>query len=417
MGINFTNRGTFFMLDNKTIDIIKATVPVLESHGEKITTRFYELMFSNHPELLNIFNHANQKQGKQQKALAGTVYAAAQYIDNLEAILPVVEQIAHKHRSIGIKPEHYPIVGKHLILAIKDVLEDAATPEIIEAWERAYAVIADAFISVEANMYNETSSQTGGWLDYREFVVDKKVKESDVITSFYLKPKDRNKVADFKPGQYISVRLTIEGEKNTHIRQYSLSDSPGKDYYRITVKREDGMDDTPDGIISNYLHNQVEEGDVLEVSAPAGDFVLNTEKDTPVVLLSGGVGITPMLSMLNYMIEKQPNRKVTFIHASRNGNVHAMRDYLKEVNDRYKQVNTNVFYDSPLEEDVQLKHFDQEGYVTKVWLRDHVDLDDADFYFCGPTPFMKNINSSLMELGVDQDRIHYEFFGPMGSLD
>ncbi|MEH7277109.1 globin domain-containing protein, partial [Neobacillus vireti] len=150
------------MLDKKTIDIIKSTVPVLEQHGEKITTRFYQLMFGNHPELLNIFNHANQKQGRQQKALAGTVYAAAQYIDNLEAILPVVKQIAHKHRSLGIKAEHYPIVGKHLLLAIKDVLGDAATDEIINAWAEAYGVIADAFIGVEAEMYDEAEKQLGG---------------------------------------------------------------------------------------------------------------------------------------------------------------------------------------------------------------------------------------------------------------
>src|SRR5690625_5528012 len=107
-------------LDARTIEIVKSTVPVLEEHGEKITTRFYELMFNNHPELLNIFNHANQKQGRQQQALANAVYAAAANIDNLEAILPVVKQVGEKHRSLGVKKEHYPIVGKHLLLAIKD---------------------------------------------------------------------------------------------------------------------------------------------------------------------------------------------------------------------------------------------------------------------------------------------------------
>jgi nitric oxide dioxygenase len=403
------------MLEQKTIDIIKSTVPVLEQHGETITTRFYQLMFGNHPELLNIFNHANQKQGRQQKALAGTVYAAAQYIDNLEAILPVVKQIAHKHRSLGIKPEHYPIVGKHLLLAIKDVLGDAATDEIIDAWAQAYNLIADAFISVEVEMYNEAATQQGGWDGFRNFVVDRKVEESDVITSFYLKPEDQRGIASFIPGQYISIKLEINGEEFTHIRQYSLSDAPGKDYYRISVKREAGTAN-PDGMVSNFLHNDVNEGDILKVSAPAGDFVLDTEKDTPVVLLSGGVGLTPMMSMLKTVVEVQPERKVTFIHAAANGNVHALREEVETLS-VLNQVNPFFFYDSPTEEDRLNNRFDVEGYVTLEWLKENVSYQDADFYFCGPVPFMKAINRSLRELGVNEEKIHFEFFGPMGSLE
>lgn len=403
------------MLDQKNIDIIKSTVPVLEKHGETITTRFYQLMFGNHPELLNIFNHANQKQGRQQKALAGTVYAAAMYIDNLEAILPVVKQIAHKHRSLGIKPEHYPIVGKHLLLAIKDVLKEAATDEIMNAWSEAYNLIADAFISVEAEMYDEAATQKGGWDGFRQFVVDRKVAESDVITSFYLKPRDQKAIANFIPGQYISLKLDVNDEKYTHIRQYSLSDSPGKDYYRISVKREESPTN-PDGVVSTYLHDSVKEGDILPVSAPAGDFVLDTKEDSPVVLLSGGVGLTPMLSMLKTVVDVQPQRKVTFIHAAQNGNVHALRDEVEALSS-LKQVQSYFFYDSPTEEDRQNNRFDVEGYITKEWLEKNITLQDADFYFCGPVPFMKAINRSLKDLGVKENKIHFEFFGPKGSLE
>ncbi|GHH96785.1 NO-inducible flavohemoprotein [Neobacillus kokaensis] len=402
------------MLDQKTIDIVKSTVPVLEQHGEAITTRFYQLMFGNHPELLNIFNHANQKQGRQQRALAGAVYAAAAYIDNLEAILPVVKQIGHKHRSLGIKPEHYPIVGKHLLLAIKDVLGDAATDEVIDAWAKAYGVIADAFISVEAEMYEEAAKQKGGWDGFRRFIVEKKVVESDVITSFYLKPVDHKEIADFQPGQYISIKLDIEGEKFTHIRQYSLSDAPGKDYYRISVKREAGTPN-PDGMVSNYLHDSVEEGEILQISAPAGDFVLDTDKETPVVLLSGGVGLTPMMSMLKTVADVQPERKVIFIHAAQNGNVHALRDEVEELT-KLENVTSYFFYDSPTEEDRKNNRFDVEGYVTRDWLDEKVPTKDADFYFCGPLPFMKAINRSLTELGVQEERIHFEFFGPKAAL-
>jgi len=403
------------MLDQQTIEIIKSTVPVLEKHGETITTRFYQLMFGNHPELLNIFNHANQKQGRQQKALAGTVYAAAMYIDNLEAILPVVKQIAQKHRSLGILPEHYPIVGKHLLLAIKDVLGDAATDEIIDAWAQAYNVIADVFISVEAELYDETENQQGGWSGFRNFIVDRKVVESEVITSFYLKPEDNNGIADFSPGQYISIQLEIAGEKFTHIRQYSLSDAPGKDYYRISVKREAGTEN-PDGLVSNYLHDGVNEGDILKISAPAGDFILDTEKNSPVVLLSGGVGLTPMMSMLKTVVEVQPKRKVTFVHAAANGNVHALRDEVEDLSN-LDNVNSYFFYDSPTEEDRKNNRFDVEGYVTHDWLKEKIDIQDADFYFCGPVPFMKAINRSLKEIGVTEDKIHFEFFGPMGNLE
>jgi nitric oxide dioxygenase len=407
--------GVITLLNQKTIEIIKSTVPVLEKHGETITTRFYQLMFGNHPELLNIFNHANQKQGRQQKALAGTVYAAAMYIDNLEAILPVVKQIAHKHRSLGIKPEHYPIVGKHLLLAIKDVLGDAATDEIIDAWAQAYNLIADAFISVEAEMYDEAEKQDGGWEGFRRFIVDRKVVESDVITSFYLKPEDSKGIATFIPGQYISIKMEIEGEDFTHIRQYSLSDAPGKDYYRISVKREAGAGN-PDGRVSNYLHDGVKEGDILKVSVPAGDFILNTEKDTPVVLLSGGVGLTPMMSMLKTVVEIQPNREVTFVHAAQNGNVHALRNEVDDLT-KLETVKSFFFYDSPTEDDRKNNRFDVEGYITREWLEGKVDKDQADFYFCGPVPFMKAVNRSLKELGVKEDRIHFEFFGPMGNLE
>lgn len=403
------------MLDQNTIDIVKSTVPVLETHGEAITTRFYQLLFGNHPELLNIFNHANQKQNKQQKALAGAVYVAAKYIDNLEAIIPVVKQIGHKHRSLGIKPEHYPIVGKHLLLAIKDVLGEAATDEILAAWGNAYSEIAKAFIGVEAEMYDEASSQQGGWDGFRRFVVDRKVKESEVITSFYLKSEDDKEIAFFLPGQYISIKLEIEGEEYTHIRQYSLSDAPGKDYYRISVKRESGAS-RPDGIVSNYLHDRVGEGDILEVSAPAGDFVLDINRNTPIILLSGGVGLTPMVSMLKTVVDVQPERNVTFIHATANGHVHALREEVEAMS-AFDHVHSFVFYDSPTEEDRCNHLFNIEGFVTKEWIEKNVPVKNADFYFCGPVPFMKAINRFLKELGVGDEQIHFEFFGPMDSLE
>lgn len=389
---------------------------MLEVHGTDITKRFYQMLFANHPELLNIFNHANQKQGRQQTALANAVYAAALHIENLENILPVVRQIGHKNRSLGVRAEHYPIVGQTLLAAIKDVLGDAAIEEILGARAEAYGVIADAFISVEAELYEHSSEQAGGWADFRPFVVDKKVRESDVITSFYLVPKDGGAIAAYEAGQYVSVKMEIPGEKHTHIRQYSLSDAPGKPYYRISVKREDAMGDNPAGKVSVYLSEKVEEGDVLFLSAPAGDFTLDNKPGRPVVLLSGGVGITPMMSMLATLVEQDASRPETFIHAAQNGRVHGMKEQVEAIAGKHQQVSVYWCYQNPTDQDRENLAFHKEGYIDWNFLQTVVPTKDASFYFCGPVPFMKAMNSALGEWGVPEADIHYEFFGPAGSL-
>ncbi|RXZ84148.1 NO-inducible flavohemoprotein [Paenibacillaceae bacterium] len=405
------------MLSENTIQIIKSTVPVLSIHGTAITTRFYELLFTNHPELLHVFNHANQKQGKQQAALANAVYAAALHIDNLAAVLPVVKQIAHKHRSLGVKEEHYPIVGKYLLAAMKDVLQEAATEEILQAWAEAYGVIAGAFIDTEKAMYEEAEQQAGGWEGFRAFVITRIVQESEVIKSFYLEPADKGALASFEPGQYVSVKLEIPGEKYTHIRQYSLSDAPQQPYYRITVKKEAGHIERPAGKVSSALHDRFKQGDVLMLSAPAGSFTLNAADRRPVVLLSGGVGLTPMISMLNTLVKEQPERPVTFIHAARNGQWHAMKEHVDALAERNQQLSVFYCYDHPNAEDIAQRGHHHEGFIDLTWLRQIVPVTDASFYFCGPTPFMKLINKLLLACGISANDIHYEFFGPAGSLE
>ncbi|WMT42576.1 NO-inducible flavohemoprotein [Paenibacillus sp. D2_2] len=395
------------MLDAKTIEIIKSTVPVLEVHGQTITRKFYETMFKNHPELLNVFNHANQRQGKQPTALANTVYAAAAHIDRLEEILPVVKGIAQKHRALGILPEQYPIVGENLLAAIKMVLGDAATDEIIEAWGKAYGVIADVFISVEAEMYQASEQQPGGWRGFRRFIVDRKIKESNVITSFYLKPEDGKEIASYFPGQYITVRVKPEGQSFTHLRHYSLSTSPGHDYYRISIKREEAEADKPAGIVSSYLHNDVLEGDILEVSAPAGEFTLDQSKEIPVVLISGGVGLTPMVSMLETLLEQQPAREVVYIHAARNGSHHAMKEHISQLTQDHPALSSYLVYEAP----TAGESCDKIGFIDLPWLQTVTD-SNADFYFCGPTPFMQAVNRALKQWDVPEERVHFEFFGP-----
>ncbi|GAA0608847.1 NO-inducible flavohemoprotein [Virgibacillus siamensis] len=401
-------------LDKQTRDIVKATVPVLQERGDDITSRFYQLMFENHPELKNIFNQTNQRKGNQSKALANTVYAAAANIDQLGDILPQVKQIAQKHKSLNIKPEHYPIVGKYLLLAMKDVLGDTASDDVINAWEKAYGVISGVFIDTEKEMYQELKNTTGGWIDFRNFKVVDKVAESDVITSFYLEPADGNPFPIYQPGQYITVKAEIAGQPYTHLRQYSLSAAPGEGYYRISVKREDALNGLPAGIVSNYLHTQIEKGSMLPISAPSGDFKLDQEDTRPLVLMSGGVGLTPMMSMLDTTIKQNPDREIYFIHAAHNGNVHAMKDYVRKLNDAHQQLHAYTVYADPAAEDEGAYH--KAGYVDLEWLSSILPTNDSAFYFCGPEGFMKAMYQNLKKYNVAEKDIHFEFFGPAKAI-
>jgi nitric oxide dioxygenase len=298
---------------------------------------------------------------------------------------------------------------------VKEVLGDAATDEIIDAWKKAYDYIADAFIDIEKKLYKETDHQPGGWSGYRSFLVDQKVKETDAVTSFYLKPKDGQSIPTYKAGQYLTIKAEIPGEKYTHIRHYSLSDSPGKDYYRISVKREDAHGDAPPGIVSNYLHKQVQVGDTLQFSAPAGDFLLD-DSDLPVVLISGGIGITPLLSMLNTIAESKSQRQVTFVHATANSHTHAFKDHVNQLEKNHQNIKSYVCYDSPTEEDRTSQNFDKEGYIDLDFLQSIVPSKESVFYFCGPIPFMKNIQSALHQWGIPKEHIHFEAFSPIAIL-
>ncbi|QWU07351.1 NO-inducible flavohemoprotein [Heyndrickxia coagulans] len=397
------------MLSQKTIEIVKSTVPVLKTQGTDITTYFYKTMFAAHPELLNIFNQTNQSQGRQQTALANAVLAAASYIDHLETILPVVEQIAHKHRSLGIQPEQYPIVGEFLLKAIKAVLGDAATEEVLQAWAEAYGAIADVFIEVEKKMYREAETKRGGWEGFKPFTVVKKVKESNAITSFYLKPADGGPVPSYLPGQYLTLRVKIPGETYLFNRQYSLSCGPGHEYFRISVKRE--ADHEPNGKVSTYLHDHVKTGDELEISAPAGVFTL-TDEPAPVALISGGVGLTPLMSMLEALADAGSKREIHFIHAARNEDFHAFKAEAKHHIEKLENGHYYFGYGHPLYEN---SGCDFTGHLSKAFLGKIVTTQTV-CYICGPVPFLRNAVQILTELGVAKENIRYEFFGPAMEL-
>ncbi|MBJ9942435.1 NO-inducible flavohemoprotein [Burkholderia multivorans] len=398
------------MLTQQTKDIVKATAPVLAQHGYDIIQCFYRRLFDAHPELKNVFNMTHQEQGQQQQALARAVYAYAENIEDPGSLAAVLKNIANKHASLGVRPEHYPIVGEHLLGAIKETLGDAATDEIVSAWALAYGNLADLLAGMESGLYEQAATRVGGWTGWRSFIVRDKRPESSVITSFVLEPADGRPVANFEPGQYVSVAVDVPTLGLQQIRQYSLSDMPNGRTYRISVKREGGGP-YPPGYVSCLLHDHVNVGDEIRLAAPYGCFHIDVDASTPIVLISGGVGLTPMISMLKRAIQ-DPKRQVVFVHGARNSGVHAMRDRLRETARTHTNFSLIVFYDDPLPQDLPGRDYDHAGLVDVNAIKDAILLPDADYYICGPVPFMRLQHDALKQLGIPEARIHYEVFGP-----
>ncbi len=384
--------------------LIKATVPLLETGGEALTNHFYKLMLAEHPEVRPLFNQAHQASGDQPRALANGVLMYAKHIDRLDQLGGLVSQVVNKHVALQVLPEHYPIVGSCLLRAIREVLgEEIATDEVIDAWAAAYGQLADILIDTEEQMYSVTAEAPGGWRGARAFRIARKVVESSEITSFYLEPEDGGAVVAHQPGQYIGLRLLIDGEEIR--RNYSLSAASNGRDYRISVKRE------PNGVASNALH-RMEEGQSLDLFAPAGDFTLQ-HSDKPLVLISGGVGITATLAMLEEAVKTE--RPIHFIHCARNADTHAFRRTIDTLVERHGQLKRFYCYDEHQGDDSQP---DAVGLITEERLDAWLPADrDLDAYFLGPKPFMAAIRRQLRALGVPEQQARYEFFGPASALE
>lgn len=406
------------MLDATTRDLVKTTAPVLKDHGVTLTRHFYARMFEHNPELVPIFNQGNQQAGRQQQALAMAVAAYAEHIDDPSVLMPVLTRVAHKHASLGIRAEHYPIVGKHLLASIREVLgEAAATPDLIEAWAAAYGQLADLLASLEASLYADAAGVPGGWSGWRGFRVHRKVRESEEITSFHLVPADGGGVPVFRPGQYVTVRVMVPELGYSQPRQYSLSAAPGASFLRISVKRESASPVQPAGWVSNTLHDFIEEGAVVDVAPPMGDFHLHESRDTPVVLISAGVGLTPMVSMLDHLLQSGTKRSIWFVHACRHGGVHAFGEHVRHLAAEYPLLHSAVFYEQPRSGlDRQGAHYDHEGRLNWDVLHPSAIALDADYYVCGPMAFMQEQVAQLRQRGVSSHRIHLEAFGTGGVV-
>lgn len=253
------------------------------------------------------------------------------------------------------------------------------------------------------------------WNGVRKFTVRQKVKECADTYSFYLVPHDGNPLQSFKPGQFLTFQLPVPGQTKAVVRCYSLSDCGRPTHYRVTIKRclpppDSGL---PPGIASSYFCDTVKEGDILDVKAPSGNFFLDLEKQRPIVLISGGVGVTPMVSMANAVVEAGLTmREVWFFFGARNSADHMFRDYMIELAAKHKNIHVHVCYSKPSPGDVKGRDYHHESRVTVDLMKTLLPSNNYDYFLCGPGPFMESITDDLRNWGVPDDNVHFEAFGP-----
>ncbi|KAH8202192.1 hypothetical protein TruAng_003667 [Truncatella angustata] len=446
--------------------LVKGTIPTLREHGEHISTVFYKTMLKDHPELNNYFNAVNMKSGRQPRALTQLILAYASNISHISELTPKFERVANKHVSLGIQPDHYEIVCKYLMRAFAAVLGPAMDTDVRVAWTKAYWIMANMLAGRERQLYREHEN----WKGFRRFIVDKKTRETTEgdIVSFELKAVDGVPLPAFMPGQYVSLRVRVPGSGYLQIRQYSLSDTPRPDRYRISVKRvsettvassassnlsapsrrpsppnrshsrassfstavESTTGDSflgimdyskrKQGVVSNLLIDEIMEGDVLELSHPSGDFYLDTSNDsgsTPLVFISAGIGVSPILSMLNTVTEKNSTRPITWAQGSKQSipfEEHVMKLAKTRPNMRTTFFNTGMG-NKDLAESTDSLGF---GYYLE-WLKEedmYFSNRSTEYYICGPERFMKDISTYLVTNGVSLAQIRYELHS-VGSFE
>ncbi|PKI83671.1 hypothetical protein MVES1_002738 [Malassezia vespertilionis] len=388
-------------------DVVRATLPLIGANIEKITTNFYGTLFEENPSLLNdLFNRGNQKQGAQQRALAGSIAKFASLLvapaENMPADL--LSRIGHKHAVLGIVEDHYPIVYKYLFGAIVHVLgADVVTADVAAAWTSVFWILANVLITFEKELYKGAGVQPGKVFRQAK-VVDRDDRSANIV-SFTVESTDAfNPFPKHLAGQYVSVVSSLpDGARQ--IRQYSLMDAcenPGQ--LRFAVKALQAQKDAPAGEVSNWLAKEVKVGTELAVSLPFGDLILDTESQRPVVLISSGIGITPMFGMLARFVADRSSRKIVAIHCD-------------------QDMDGDAFYKERLHMVSQLSSgeamtWHSVGEVTKDVKVGRMDIasltlpTDAQFYICGGTNFLKSICDGLRKIHVPEEDLHFELFTP-----
>lgn len=393
------------LLSPESEAVVKATAGVVAENAEAITKKFYPHMFEAHPELMRVFNKANQAVGEQPKALAASVVSYAVHLIDPFApdFGPIMRRIAHKHVSLGISATEYTIVGRHLMWAIGDVLGDAVTPEIAAAWDEVYWLFAAQLIAEEAKLYALGGTEPSHpWRKYR--VIDRN-DETPEVFSLEIQPVE-GALPPHTTGQYVAIAVDLSPTERQP-RQYTISGVPGGDAFRVTIKRVKGENGAPDGQVSNWLGEHAQVGTVLDVSQPAGDVILdNTEQ--PLVLVSAGIGITPIAAIMEDLAQRQPRRTVRLFHA----------DKAHEYQALYQRMLGQVLQMKDYEGQVWYEQGAEQAPTRRPALPGRMDLskvalpENPRVFMCGPLPFMSQARKTLLDRGVAADQIEYEVFGP-----
>ncbi|MEV6774493.1 globin domain-containing protein [Nocardia sp. NPDC051030] len=387
-------------LDPDHADLIRATLPLVGSRIDDITPLFYRKMFQAHPELLrDRFNRGNQKQGAQQRALAASIATFATHL--VDPTLPhpreLLSRIGHKHASLGVTPDEYKIVHEHLFSAIVEVLgADVVTPEIAAAWDRVYWLMATTLIDLEQSLYESAGVQPGDV--FRETCVVQRIDDPSGAATFIVESATPAlPLPDFQPGQYISVGADLP-DSARQLRQYSLTNHPGSARLAFTVRKVPADSNTPAGEVSTWLHNTISPGNRLQITLPFGDLTIDPAATTPLVLISAGIGVTPMAGILEHLAAETPSRRTLVLHADRSAITHPLHDTVVDLVAALHNADLRVWYSA-------LDH----GRMNLA----EVDLpEDADYYLCGGAGFLQSLHAQLLAAGIPSERVHFELFSP-----
>ncbi len=286
------------------------------------------------------------------------------------------------------------------------------------AGQKRQAEVSLELLTTELEMLRDLRRRQalGGasWNGWRKFCVGKKLMECGDICSFHLVPHDKKSLPGFLPGQYLTFNLDIPGQDKPVVRCYSLSDSPRPDFYRVTIKRipPPRDKDAPPGLVSTFFHNEVKEGDILDVKAPSGQFFLDPTGSGGVVLIGSGIGVTPVLSMLNSLVAQNSRREIWFFHGIRNRSEHVMKEHLEAIAREHPNVHLQVCASKPDPEYQLGRDYQHEGRISADLFKQLLPSSNFNFYLCGPGPMMQEVTAGLKDWSVPEQHIHYETFGP-----
>lgn len=305
--------------------------------------------------------------------------------------------------------------GQIALWSVKRLKNQKQTSQNFKLQQQALRYQLSQISTRSATSLNEQIQRGQNWRGFREFTVKDLIKETETTTSVYLVPTDGKSIPSFRPGQHITLRLAVPGQAKPITRCYSLSDSPKKNHYRISVKIVAAFAGRPElgsGKASHYINRLLQVGQTVDVKAPAGEFFLRADSDRLVVLLAGGIGITPMVSMLNHLADTNSKRFVLLVYGVRHGQDQPFKTQLRELCEGRENSYLVNCYSQPQATDKLGVDFQVEGYVSVDVLKKVLQSPDAEFYLCGPPPFIKSLYEGLLEWGVDPADVHYEAFGP-----